>query len=167
MLSPLPITLGLLVFIAYLFLLSTINTIPRSHSTTLLPRIFQYAVGRNVSCQAAIVFNSDEHRNINADPLPLFLDRSFYPDCFLEQGKFSDLLKSLNYARRIEKQLVTRLFKALGILKRSLFARFRFWWCTALAWNCWNCQYNKEIAHFESMEHWKGNRLFVTLRASQ
>lgn len=117
MLSPLPILLAILVLISYSFLLSASNTIPRSHNSILLPRFFQHVVGRNVSCQAFIVFDSDSHSNTNALPLPLFLDEASYPECFLSKNMFSSLVKNLNFARRLDEKLVSRLFTVLGKVK--------------------------------------------------
>jgi hypothetical protein len=114
-LEPLPVVLGLLVLVSYSFLLSTTNSISRSHTSILLPRIYQYSVGKNISCQAFVVYDSDGHNNVNAEPLPIFLDKSYHPDCFLEKTGFETMIKSLNFARRLNGKLISQLFKVLGI----------------------------------------------------
>jgi hypothetical protein len=53
---------------------------------------------------------------------------SYHPDCFMEKTGFEKMIKSLNFARRLNGKLISQLFKVLGILLEELIARFGYGW---------------------------------------
>jgi len=110
------ITLSLIVSLSYLVLLTATSTsIPRSHLKILLPRLFNYYVP-STNCQTFVLFNSDGNVNVNEDPLPLFADKFYYPDCFLNRDNFGRVMGVLAFGRGLAGDGVQRVFAALGWL---------------------------------------------------
>lgn len=114
--NPTAVLLGLLLIVSYSFMIRTMNSIPRSHIQVLLPRLFNLLVPPSL-CQTFILFNADINANINAEPLPLFADKYYYPECYLDKEKFRTVLNSLSFATKIRNNqvLINSVYEALDV----------------------------------------------------
>jgi len=76
---------------------------------------------------------------VNEDPLPLFADKFYYPDCFLNRDNFGRVMGVLAFGRGLAGDGVQRVFAALdvdrdGVLRWPEIATVGNWTRGGTAW---------------------------------